>query len=248
MSTRGSVRTMRAPAGPVRSPSSTIVSSMRTPSETAVPVCRPAARKMRVIIRVVVDFPFVPVMLTVGTRRSGSRIHVGGSVAAVAMRSTARAITPLVIPIRSPRTWVESGDREPDRGVGDGLGPTALLPRERDDPVPRLGAAMDRRLWRRRRVADPGDVVQSADPRRDVAHRRWCRLQRNAATEPDDRVAARRSDAVPGASAADDDLDLHRRLQAIEVRAIKQPDLDEPHGGEDTGPSGRAKRPSSQSP
>ena len=52
---------------------------------------------------------------------------------------------PLVIPIRSPRTWVEPGDREPDRGVGDGLGPTALLPRERDDPVPRLGAAMDRR-------------------------------------------------------------------------------------------------------
>jgi len=36
--------------------------------------------------------------------------------------------------------------------------------------------------------------------------------------------------AVPGAATADRDLDLHGRLEPVDVRAVEQADLDESHG------------------
>ncbi len=45
---------------------------------------------MWVISRVTVDLPLVPEIETIGTRRSASRIHVGGAVPAAAIRSLQR--------------------------------------------------------------------------------------------------------------------------------------------------------------
>ena len=83
-------RTCCAPPGPVQSPASTSRSSMRTPSEVVVPTRFPAWTRMWVISRVTVDLPLVPEIETIGTRRSASRIHVGGVVPAAAIRSLQR--------------------------------------------------------------------------------------------------------------------------------------------------------------
>ena len=62
---------------------------MSTPSEVVVPTCRPARRRMWVSMRVVVLLPLVPLMLTVGMRRSASVIQAGpGPAAAVTRRRT----------------------------------------------------------------------------------------------------------------------------------------------------------------
>ena len=91
MPSRARPRRCRCGQGPGRRrrgrssrPASTRRSSMSTPSEVVVPTCRPARRRMCVSMRVVVLLPLVPLMLTVGMRRSASVIQVGpGPAAAV---------------------------------------------------------------------------------------------------------------------------------------------------------------------
>ena len=76
-----------APLGPVQSPGSIRRSSTSTPSDVVVPTWRPARSRIRVISRVVVDFPLVPEIEMMGIWRSALRIHGGGDVEARWIRS-----------------------------------------------------------------------------------------------------------------------------------------------------------------
>ena len=76
-----------APAGPVQSPCSTISPSTTIPSDVVAPTRFPDSRRMWTIRRVVVVLPLVPVIETIGSRRSASRSHVGPSPSAASTRS-----------------------------------------------------------------------------------------------------------------------------------------------------------------
>ena len=96
------------------------------------------------ISRVTVLLPFVPETDTIGMRRSASRIHSGGVVRAASIRSVQRA---------SSRSWAPVSwavrDGETSRSASasaaslSGLGTLRADPREGDDPVARIGRAMD---------------------------------------------------------------------------------------------------------
>jgi len=58
--------------------------------------------------RVTVLFPFVPLMLTIGIRRSASRIHVGGAGDAAAIAASCRASSRDCAPVSVAR---RAGDR-----------------------------------------------------------------------------------------------------------------------------------------
>ena len=198
------------------------------------------------IIRVVVDLPFVPLMLTTGMWRSASRIHGGGCVPASRIAPSARAS------VRLGRAWREVGagaeiDREigePVGALGDRLRAAAFTPRESHDPVARLGRPVDATGIRGRRplvgaatlgsqpLRRAGIAMQSLDPRRDIAHRRTVRSTvARARTQLHHRVSARRPRSVPAATSPNGDLDLDRRLEAVDVRSFEQADLDQAHGG-----------------
>jgi glutamate carboxypeptidase len=63
---------------------------------------------------------------------------------------------------------------------------------------------------------------------------------RHEAPEPDDRMAAGLTLAVPRPPSPDRELDLDHRLEPVDVRAFQEPDLDEAHG---PGRIATAKRP-----
>ena len=126
-------------------PGSTIRSSTRTPSEVVVPTRRPARSRMWVISRVTVLLPLVPEIDTIGTRRSASRIHVGGVV---------RGLGDPLRPARSSRSCAPvrlgaSRDGETSRSARARAASVSVRarsragPREGDDPVARVGRAMD---------------------------------------------------------------------------------------------------------
>ena len=119
------------------------------------------------ISRVTVDLPLVPEIDTTGTRRSASRIHDGGEVLG------------LGDPLRPARDGAllgagqAGGPRRRHVALGEGHGrlgqqPRPLLagPRERDDPVARIGRAMDGQPGPALAVVDP----QPADPGDDRGH------------------------------------------------------------------------------
>src|SRR6266550_1567992 len=123
-------RICQAPPGPVQSPGSTSRSLTRTPSEVVVPTRRSARTRMWVTSLVTVLFPFVPVIETTGTRQAGA-------------------------PSGRHVTVGESEGR-----LGDRVGPLRPDPRERHDPVPRIGRAMDDDTGPTLVVVDP----QAPDP------------------------------------------------------------------------------------
>ena len=101
-------------------------------------------------------------------------------------------------------------------------------------------------------VARPSSTSHAAAPvsrwrrptqRREVRHGTWRVARRDRAHQVHPRVRAGHPLAVPGPSAADGDLDLDRRLEAVHVRAIQETDLDESHGvAEDTQRGGGRRR------
>jgi hypothetical protein len=121
-------RIIWAPAGPVQSPASTIRSSTRTPSEVVVPTFRPADSRMCVMSRVTVLLPFVPLIETIGTRRSSSRIQAGGVALAAAIRAVQRA---------SRRSWcpVSRAVLDGDTSRSDSASAASAMARARSAPV-----------------------------------------------------------------------------------------------------------------
>ena len=115
------------------------------------------------ISRVTVDLPLVPEIETIGTRRSASRIHGGGVVRGRIDPLVQRASSPVLGAgqARGPRRRdVALGEGQ--RGLGQRPRPLLAGPREGDDPVARIGRAMDREPATalavvRAQAADPGD-------------------------------------------------------------------------------------------
>ena len=160
-------------------------------------------------------------------RRSASRIHAGGVVRASAIRAAQRAELALLGACQSRparRRDVAVGERE--RGLGDGSRSLRTDPRERHDPVARVRRAVDGH------PASPLAVVraEAADPSHEPIHGERPLLGRDFGTEADEGMAARAALAVPGPAPPDGHLDLHHRLQPVDVRPLEQTDLDDAHG------------------
>jgi hypothetical protein len=124
----------------------------------------------------------------------------------------------------STRGRVPLGERK--RRLGDRLGSFGAAPRKRHQPVARVRRQMDGHT--------PGPLVElrskAADP---CGHRRdgpWLAAQRDRRAEADERVARRCALAIPGPTPPDGDLDLHDRLEPVDVWSLEQSDLDEAHG------------------
>src|SRR5439155_26606434 len=75
-------------------------------------------------------------------------------------------------------------------------------------------------------VIDP----QSADPANELLDRERPIADRYMRSEVDEGVAGGTALSVPGPSPADRELDLDRRLEPVDIRALEQADLDESHG------------------
>ena len=218
------------PPGPVQSPGSTIRSSTRMPSDVVVPTWRPASSRMWVISRVTVVLPFVPVIETIGIRRSASRIHAGGVVRGAGDRARPAGEQP-----------------RPGRRSGGRAGPARRRARRARTPprrcvrarsAPRHGKVTiqwpgsderwtreRRRVPRRgRRAAAATQATSAATASRPVARPARRRPSRTSAWRPGIALA------VPGPPPADGDLELDHRLEPVDVRALEQADLDESHG------------------
>ena len=120
------------------------------------------------ISRVTVLLPFVPEIETTGTRRSASRIHAGGVARAPAIRSVQRASEPL-LGAGQPRACRDGETSRSARASAasvEGQRPLRTEPRERDDPVPGVGRAMDGDAAAALAVVD-AQPPDPADDRRD---------------------------------------------------------------------------------
>ena len=106
--------------------------------------------------------------------------------------------------------------------------PGAFLaaPRERDDPVPRVGRAMDRQPGPAFAVVDP----QPPDPGGDRGDRVRPLAGGDAGAQPDQGMTPGISLAVPRPAPPDRDFHLDHGLQPVDVRALEQADLDQSHG------------------
>ena len=71
---------------------------------------------------------------------------------------------------------------------------------------------------------------QPADPRDDRGDRIGPGPRRDRGAEVDERVAARLALAVERAPPPDGQLDLHHRLEPVDVGSFEQADLDQAHG------------------
>src|SRR3954451_13529269 len=72
--------------------------------------------------------------------------------------------------------------------------------------------------------------AKAADPRDDRLDLEWPLPGRELRAETDESEPPWLALAVPGSPAPKRDLDLHARLEPIDVRALEQADLDESHG------------------
>jgi hypothetical protein len=81
-----------------------------------------------------------------------------------------------------------------------------------------------------------GEVVQRGDPAGQVRHRPGSCCPRDRRAEPDARMRAGQTLPEPRSTPPNAYLDLHGRLEAIDVGAIQESDLDESHGREDSVP------------
>ena len=118
--------------------------------------------------RVTVLLPFVPLIDTIGIVRSTSRIHGGGVVLASPIRCRQRSSERACAAgqLRRPdRRHVALGER--DRGVGDRPRALGAGPREGDDPVARVGRAVDRQPAAALAMLGP----EPPDPGRDRGRR-----------------------------------------------------------------------------
>ena len=95
-----------------------------------------------------------------------------------------------------------------------------------DDPVARVGRAVDRQSAAPLAVLEP----QPPDPGDDAGDVVRPLARRDVGPEADQRVSPRVALAVPGPAPADGHLDLDHRLQPVDVRALEQTDLDQSHG------------------
>ena len=177
--------------------------------------------------RVTVLLPFVPEIEMTGTRRSASRIHDGGVVRASRIRSDQRTSRRSWFPVsRAVRDGETSRPARASAASVEGLRPFRADPRERDDPVPRIGRPMDRHAAAALAVVG----AQSADPGddRDDAVRPVPRRDRRA--EEDQRMATRIALPVPGPPPTDRDFELHDRLEPVHVGSLEKAGLDQSHG------------------
>ena len=177
--------------------------------------------------RVTVLLPFVPEIDTIGIVRSASRIHDGGVVPASAIRAVQRASSRSWAPVR----WARRGRRDvPLRQGQGGLGERQRAfeagPRERDDPVARVGRSMDGQPAPALAVLEP----QAPDPGHDAGHVVRPLARRDVGPEPDEGMPAGIALAVPGPSLADGHLELDHRLQPVDIRALEQTRLHQSHG------------------
>ncbi len=192
---------------------------------------------MAAIIRVVVVFPFVPLMLMIGRCRSLSRIQAGGVVPAERMRARAR------VTVRLRRTGtVGARSRSQQRQAASAISSARSCSRQGKATIQApgslvrwtaMGSARRRppgtRLVRQPRIG-LGQPVQASDPEAQVPNRTRHIAGRHRPTQLDDGVGAWLALPVPGPAASDADLDLDGRLQAVEVGALEEPDLDQAHG------------------
>ncbi len=83
-----------------------------------------------------------------------------------------------------------------------------------------------------RNTAAPLPVIlaQPTDPGYDRRDRVRPVASRDPRAELDEGVAAGVTLSVPGPSPPDGDLDLHHRLEPVDVRAFEQAGLDQSHG------------------
>lgn len=127
----------------------------------------------------------------------------------------------LILPERRD---VPFGERE--RGLGDRLGPLGARPGPGDDPVPWIGGLVD--------PATAGALAmiraEPPDPRDDRCDALRPVFCGNGGPEPDEGVSSGDPLAVPASAAPDAQLDLHYRLEPVDVRALEQADLYEAHG------------------
>ena len=135
-----------------------------SPSDVVVPTWRPASIRMWVTSRVTVLLPFVPLMLTIGIRRSASRIQVGGASDAPAIRRCAARASRDWAPVSVAR---RAGDtsRSARPNAASAMARPRSTPRHRpgDDPVPGLGGPVDRQPGGALRMIGP----EATDPGRD---------------------------------------------------------------------------------
>ena len=99
-------------------------------------------------------------------------------------------------------------------GLGEGPGPLGAAPRERDDPAAGIGAAMDVDLGGR---PLPGLHAEPAAPPGQASNLRRAAARRDVGPETRRDALGRIALAVPGLLDTHGDLDLHRRLEAVEV-------------------------------
>ena len=124
---------------------------------------------------------------------------------------------------------------EHDGSLSDAFRPALLPPRERDDPMPGLGGAMDRHRdaarppFRDQPAVRAGDPMETPDPLRHRHDGLGCIRRADRRTETDASVRFGHPVAIPGAPTPDGQLDLHGRLQPVQVRPVEQADLHASH-------------------
>ena len=186
------------------------------PSDVVEPTRRPACPRMWAIIRVTVLLPFVPEMETIGMRRAPSRTIVGPWAKAPAIRQAAATTS----------GWSE----------GTPLRVQPLLGRRAARPSRRASAPAPRRATGTRRPSGPGRrrggratssagpfpafLAEPPAPAGEAGDRRRPTARRDVRPQPRGDALGGVALAVPGLLGAHGDLDLHRRLEAVEVRAL----------------------------
>ena len=179
--------------------------------------------------RVVVVLPFVPLIETIGSRRSASRIQArpwAGCLADPRERPLDLADLPRRQLIGRPRRNIPLDEGE--RHLRDRRRPVAERPtarRRSSDPGrttdgrPRRPSAPSGCARRRRRIHSASQATRAGWPDRGTVADSRTRACRSGSRRPYQR-----------APPADPDLDLHRRLEPVEIRTIEEADLDEAHG------------------
>ena len=193
-----------------------------------VPTCCPARSRMWVMSRVTVDLPLVPVIETIGIRRSASRIHDGGVARAAAIRSRPR--------VEDQRCWVPVRRTRRPGATDRSARSNAASAMSRDRSAPAHGQVTIQRPASDARWTITGPLVlavvraQAARPGDEVGDVVGPVAGRDRPAEVDERAARRRPRALPRPPAAHRDLDLDHRHEPVDVGALEQADLDESHG------------------
>ena len=194
------------------------------------PTWRPASSRMCVISRVTVLLPFVPLIDTIGMRRSASRSSVGGVVRAAVDPGLepARAGAPARRSARADRagdtprsaSWnaasaISCARSAPRHGTSRSSGRDPTSDGRRGPPRPSP--------WSRAQAAEPRRRARTTSPGQSRGG--------TGAREADERMRGRGRAAPyqvrrrPTATSTFD-----RRFEPIDVGTFEQPDLDEAHG------------------